>query len=213
MVIQLNGANIVILAQEHNPTIASSHWLFSKGIMPEQAVNFMHIPSLSHYESQNFTLEVDHGRWQLRTNNTNPDIVERLPFIAITYIRTLPETDYRAIGLNFEWRVKRNGNKNLAVITKSIFVNPEGTLAMLAKRDDCVITGIIQINHDGFRVQVTVTPGTESDQELRFRFNYHQDIIITDSNERVKKLEESINKFTNMLQYSEKLVREIVGGE
>src|ERR1700687_1593386 len=101
----LVNANIVLLAENHNPSIATKDWLQYKLIIPEKPINFANLPVLSRYESENFSFFVDPNRLILEAKNQRPETIEALPQIVRAYAEALPETSYSALGLNFRWRI------------------------------------------------------------------------------------------------------------
>ena len=65
MEISLIGANIVVLAENHNPSIISKDWLSQKGIIKDNVISFTHTPAFSVVETENFSFFVDPDRLQL----------------------------------------------------------------------------------------------------------------------------------------------------
>ena len=101
----LSGANVVILAKNHNPSIVSKEWLVQKKIIEEPVVSFVHTPAFSVVEADNFRLVVDPDRLQISVKNFDPKNIENLPKITDNYVNQLPETPYTAIGFNYSYRV------------------------------------------------------------------------------------------------------------
>lgn len=209
MEINLAEANIVILAQNHNPTIATRDWLLAKEIISEELETFTHLPVLAHYEYKNFTLTIDQNRLQVRAKILNQNVIQKLPQITIKYVEALPETSYRALGFNFDWIIKQKAGDMLA-FSRKIFVNPNGVLKDFLDGKEYLIGGLIQFkSDDSFRTQVTVMP--EDSETLKITINYHKNIMLTDGKGRLDMLTQAIGKFYEMQKYSEKITTQIIG--
>jgi hypothetical protein len=107
MDLYLLNANIVVLAEGHNPTILNPHFLQSSGIVPRPARTvegqvFM-TPALSHvlYEDGlEFTVQGE--RLQIAVTGPTFETVgqSELPDYALRYLEMLPHVRYTAVGVN-----------------------------------------------------------------------------------------------------------------
>ena len=105
MEISLRVANIVILANTHNPSIISKEWLKEREVIEEAVVNFTHTPVFSIVETNNFLFIVNPDRLEISIKSTTTENMENLPRIVKKYINRLPETPYTAIGFNYIYHV------------------------------------------------------------------------------------------------------------
>jgi hypothetical protein len=210
MAIQFMGANIVLVAESHNPTIVSKDWLSSTGILREPPTNFVHMPIVSQFESENFNLVVEENRWQLRARQNSVEIIEQLPAIAERYVRKLPETVYTALGVNFEWRAK-DETEDLHKRVTELLVNPAGNLKDFVARPKFLITGNAFFEYEGLRVQIAIAPTPESVKEVRLLCNYHLGITAKESETRIPQLTSGLGRFEDLRINSQQLVEELMG--
>lgn len=209
MNVQFMGATVVILAQNHNPSIASKDWLLARDILSESPVNFVHMPVLSQFESENFNLVVEENRWQLRAKNTSSDTIEQLPKVAHKYIEALPETVYTAVGTNWDWRVK-NVSVDLIDYAQQLFVPAGGNLSQIARRPNFTINVTIAFDEQPFRVQATLNANPKERHELRWRINYQKDVKGAESADRLPQIEEALKKFDSLQKQSRELINQLM---
>ena len=65
MQLRWTGANVVVIARNHNPIIAAPAWIQSHRVIEEPAENFVHTPVFALYQSTTFQLLVESERLQL----------------------------------------------------------------------------------------------------------------------------------------------------
>ena len=106
MQVVLTQANIVILASNHDPGIVSKEWLNQKGILTEVPVNYINTPGFFASRNRKHALHIDPQRLNINLKNFNQNLLMHVPVIASRYIAALPETPYRAVGLNSNWLVQ-----------------------------------------------------------------------------------------------------------
>lgn len=101
---KLGLASIVLLAQNHNPSILSPEFLASKKIIAGAASNFAHTPVLSvvEYKDKQLALNVIPDRFGINFAGDITDAsVSEMARIVIAYFSCLPETPITALGINF----------------------------------------------------------------------------------------------------------------
>jgi len=171
----LSGANIVILAKNHNPSIVTKEWLAQKEIIKEDIVNFTHTPLFSLVETTNFNLIVDPNRLQISVKKVIPENIENLPKIIETYITKLPETPYAAIGFNYSYRITMGGRS-----LKDIFSFDDKILRKIFS-NDYRLGVTVHFTVRDFVVQVNLQPPNE---ELKANLNFH---FGSENSEEIKK--------------------------
>lgn len=165
MEFSLIGANIVVLAKSHNPSIVSKEWLTQNKIITEQILGFTHLPVVSVIDTNNFNLMVDQDRLQLSLKKVDQKNLETLPQIISKYINQLPETPYTAIGFNYNYRLE-NAQKKL----KDVFLINDERLTEIFS-EDYAFGGIIKFVSGDF---VVIFKSTQTgDKEIRGDFNFH----------------------------------------
>ena len=162
-VFTLRGANIVILAKNYNPSIATKDWLDRKGVIKEAAViNFVHTPPFSLVETNDFSLVVDLNRLQISVKKINSDNIETLPKIVEAYTNNLPETPCKTIGFNFSYSIA--GERNI----KDILCLDEEKIANIYS-DDYRLGMTVHTKFRDFMMRITIQP---SNGELTAEFNF-----------------------------------------
>lgn len=205
MKINLRFANIVILAEKHNPTIVSKDWLMDKKIVAEDPTNFIHTPVFSLFESQNFSLIVDENRLQAAPKNFSPSHIDQFKGMVTNYVQRLPETPYKAIGLNYAWETKAEENENALNQWERDFPLGQNRMSALSPAGKYYFGTIIYDFFDNVRLKIVVEPNLNTLRDLSFDLNYHIDI------KELKGIVEAIYQFDQRLNHSEKIVNNLCG--
>lgn len=193
MDISLIGANIVVTAKNHNPSIISKDWLSQKGIIEDKIVSFTHTPAFSVVETENLSFFVDPDRFQLSLKREFVNRVNSLPEKISFYISALPETPYTAIGFNFVYLVKTNGTS----LNKIYCYNNEKLKSLFS--EDYQLGSLIKYKFGKFAVKLIISPN--SDNETVADFNFHCQL------ENSVKITECIEKY-NIIKESSKAALE-----
>lgn len=101
---KLGLASIVLLAQNHNPSILAPEFLESKKILEGKVSKFAHTPVVSvvEYTDKNLTLNVTPDLFSLNFGGQiTDDSLKEMVRIVISYFSYLPETPITAVGINF----------------------------------------------------------------------------------------------------------------
>ncbi len=199
MDISLIGANIVILAKNHNPSIISKEWLSQKNIIVDNFINFTHTPAFSIVESESFSLVVDPDRLQLAVKGDIQNKIDALEQSILTYVQALPEVPYSAIGFNFLYIIETRND-----IIKEIFHPPDEMFKDLFT-EDYQLGGIIKFNSDGFLVTINLQPNINNNEnnEIRADVNFHY--LLGDSSET----SDIIEKHNQMKETSENILERL----
>lgn len=187
MEFELNGANIVLLAEKHNISIVSKEWASQNDLINEKVVNFAHLPVASVIETDNFSLFVDEKNLRISLKIINDNNLNILPEMVVRYINKLPEIPYRAIGLNFLYSVEENQEELKKIFT----INDEKLKNVFS--GDYLFGGILKFDSKDFNITLTVQP--KNSEETNYDFNFHypssnKDEII----EILKKYFETVDK-------------------
>lgn len=170
------SANIVVLAERHNPAIVSKEWLAANKIIAEEAINFTHAPVFSLCESANFVIVVQEERLQIIAKNPEEGTLRELPRIVDRYLRKLPETPYRAVGINFLWAERSDDESELQLISRRLFAAAPDVFAHVTGSNDYTVGGILRWSQSGLAVRLVVERKVDDGALLDLNFNYHQDI-------------------------------------
>src|SRR5579862_3971247 len=108
MEVERVGHNVVIAAHNLNPTISSQLWLVKQKIATEDAFlpGCVFTDPVVNVQAKDFTLLVLPEQFQFAprvSRELERDLViEKVG----AFVRALPHTPYRAVGLNFLWHVQ-----------------------------------------------------------------------------------------------------------
>jgi len=163
-IFRLRGANIVILAKDYNPSIATKDWLDRKGVIREaEVINFVHTPPFSLVETNDFSFVVDLNRLQISVRKINPENIETLPKITEAYTKNLPETPYKDIGFNFIYSIV--GGRSI----KDVLWLDEEKIANIYP-DDYRLGITVYTKFRDFLMRINIQ---HADGELTADFNFH----------------------------------------
>ena len=206
MEITLNGANIVVLARNHNPAIPSKDWLEKKQVIIDEPLNFANTPVFSFFETKNFALTVDQQKWQIVLKVVNQANIEALADITEKYLRALPETPYHAVGLNFQYIGRPGKEENCFEILKSIFVSDKQKITSSINSVNFASGGLIYFDHGQFRVKIAVDPSLKTKKDIAISFNYHLE------SKKIKEILSNLGKFKKCFQQSNDIANNLLGG-
>ena len=172
MQLKWTGANVVLLAQSHNPSILSPAWIQQNRIIGEPRENFVHTPVFSLYQSGTFQLMVEQERFQLTLRVLSEVNLQVLQEASSRYIQTLPHVPYKSVGLNFTWlaTVERPEEEEQQFFPASERLRnafPEGEVKV-----GTFLYNIVQ----GYRLRLLVEPRLQTKRDLGLDFNYHFDV-------------------------------------
>jgi len=160
---RLKGANIVVLARNHNPAIVSREWVINKNIIKESIDTFIHTPVFSVIESNSFSLHVNPDRMQVGVKRVGDETLRELPEIVKKYVSNLPETPYTAVVFNFHYEVLSERR------IKDILTPSEKFKEVFQGRYE--VGGIIRFGFEPFTVTLRMPP-----EESSASFNFHADV-------------------------------------
>ena len=201
MQLKWTGANIVLLAQSHNPSILSPNWIQQSRVIEESPENFIHTPVVSWYQSSTFQMVAEQARFQLSLRTLSEGTLQALQGAVSRYIQTLPHVPYKGVGFNFTWlaTVERSEEEEERLfLSESEWVRrafPEGEVK--------VGTFLYNVVH-GYRVRLLVEPKLQTKADLGLDFNYHFDVLSAE--EALKVLSRLPECFSNAEQSSKRLL-------
>jgi len=162
-----SSANVVILASNYNPSIVSKEWLYQKDIFTETVKNFVHTPVFALVESEDFSLMVDEQRLQLTVKKVTQDNLNTSGDITEKFVDALPETPYKAVGLNYYYTFPRERcDLSTILSTKNAKLSD-----LFSSTYELGATIVFEL--DKFVVTCTVSPSLGKEQQIRMRFNFH----------------------------------------
>lgn len=164
-----SSANIVILASNYNPSIVSKEWLYQKGIFAEAVKNFVHTPVFSLVESERFSLTVDEQRLQLVARKVTEDDLSALLAVAERFVRTLPETPYRALGFNYHYAMPKERYDLDAILC------PDNAKIGELLSPNYGLGATVLFDFEKFIVTLTISPSFGKQHQVRMSLNFHSE--------------------------------------
>ena len=168
-------ANVILVANNHNPSIVTKDWLLRNEIITETLVDFTHSPLFSSVKSESYSLFVDQQRLQLELNIINENTLSQLPYMINKYVKILSEIPYQAIGFNSNWRISDIDTPN---ILRTIFCGKGDLLSSVFGKNH-KIGGIVWFDYDMFQAQFTASHILDNDMlenTIDVNFNYQSQL-------------------------------------
>ena len=169
-----SGANIVVLASNYNPSIVSKEWLYQRAIFTEPVANFVHTPVFSLVENENFSLTVDEGRFQITVKKVTQAHLNAMSAMAGRFVEILPETPYKAVGMNYHYNVPSE-QCNL-----NAMLSPDKAKLKKLLLSDYELGAMFRFNFEDFVVNFSVQPSFGRGHQFRMSFNFHSDTATAD---------------------------------
>lgn len=179
---ELIQETVVITAAQFNPSIVGEHWLISNGIVMDedfQGARFF-TPVMAQFSTADAEVLLVESRLQVVLKGSDDEAkYAAIQGIAAGIVRKLPETPYKSIGLNFDW--KYEPLEAIRETSKRLFVNAESPIAQAFSSDDAAYGAYFSKDCLGFRLKLTILPVGKSVPEwVRFSFNCHADVSGTE---------------------------------
>lgn len=195
----LRGANIVVLASNYNPSIVSKDWLVRKGIITGNITGFVHVPPMSNVETDEISLVVDEHRLQVTLRTPGESAVALLGGIVESFVTSLPETPYTAVGMNYAFAVPQH----LCAIGD--LFRPDAETVRRVFADDYELGVIVSFLFNPYRVRVNVPPARESPsgekEMVVLDFNFHCAAMGSDAVvNRLSNLSDTLDKAKSVVQ-------------
>jgi len=168
-VFALSGANIVILARNYNPSIASKEWLYEKSIIKDTVINFAHTPPFSLVETERISFVLDENRLQISLKTITPEGIELLPKIATGFVSCLPETPFVAVGFNYSFHSQKESTH-----LEALFAPNDAKLKELFA-EDYEIGGMVCFHFKEFIVTMSAPPVKGETTKVAINFNFHSE--------------------------------------
>ena len=195
---KLRRADIVIIASAHNPSIIAPEWLKDKSLIVEEPSHFVHTPDLSIFESESFSVVVDHQRLQIVVKKQDTRSLESLANIASNYVKLLPHIPYKALGLNFTWTIEVDDGEELPKI--EININKSDLMSVFEGHEvDC--GGIIYARKEQYMLKVVIE--LQGGNTLVHNFNYNHEL----EGMSVEDIVKLINDFITIKEDSSSIVK------
>ena len=203
MSLDLVSSTIVIAAHHFNPSIVRDHWLIEHGILDaaeDLQEGYVFTDMLVQLRSRRFNLFVVPAQCQftphVELGEQQTLIEEKVGRI----VRTLPQTPYTAIGLNFHWHIAPE-NTTIEMLSRKLFFVPDSPLHREFQSRNARFGGYLSQDAFGFRMRLDVKPVIKKNEEegshmIQLAFNF--DLKLSeDSEERVPAIERALQNWNS----------------
>lgn len=199
----LATANVIVLAEAHNPSILSQEWLREHCGVTEEPHEFVHTPEFSMYAYKSAQIVLDRSRLQVIIAKADEQAFLAVPKIASSYIRTLPHIPYRAVGLNFKWGWKGQEEQCCAM---ELTIN-KAPLLFSPDEYEMWNGGIIYGTGPDHQMKVVIERPKLTELSLDFNFHYEM------QGKAAGYVANAVDEFHKKLKVSQALVEDILGKE
>lgn len=190
-----HNLNIVLLAENHNPSIISKEWIIQNKLLEGEIINFAHLPVASIVEDIDYNLFIDENSLRLDVKNVNETTLINSPEILKKYIEKLPEIPYTAIGFNFIFNLKEDQTK-----LENIFISDVSKLKEIFSEHYTFGT-IVKFSFEDFIATVKITP--DDDETIKADFNFHY------PSNNTAKIIKALEKYDKTLERAQNVITDI----
>ena len=195
MKMEMNPANVVIIARQFNPSIISQYWLIKNGIFTEEEIqpDSIFSPVIANVLSKDCQVLVLPEQLQFTSTLTDTAAQELLISKLGKIVQTLPHTPFIAVGLNFSWQVYDEDDASNAALGRKLFFRDDSPLYKFFDVDDARFGSYMSRDILGCRLKLDIKPVTVpcpegASNRLHFGFNFHLQLIEDDKAESILNL-------------------------
>ena len=195
MKMEMNPANVVIIARQFNPSIISQYWLIKNGIFTEEEVqpDSIFSPVIANVHSRDCQVLVLPEQLQFMSQLADQSGQELLISKLGKIVQALPHTPFVAVGLNFSWQVYDEDDASNAALGRKLFFRDDSLLYKFFDVDDARFGSYMSRDILGCRLKLDIKPVTVpcpegTSNRLLFGFNFHLQLTEDDKAESILKL-------------------------
>jgi len=207
----LISENVVVTANQFNPTVMTQLWLVQNGILAENEGPGIYVPGFVQVKTDDFELLVLLDRLQFVPTGEQERRADLVVEKVGTIVRTLPHTPYTAAGLNFVWR-SGDFPEGIAPASRRLFFKENSIIANDFMNDNARFGAFFSKDLFGCRLKLTALPARDvvsGDEFLEYSFNFHRDVTGPDS---VQAITETLAIWDPARQFSRELASRLEGG-
>ena len=218
MSLELANANVVIVANQFNPSVVSQLWLVENGLASRDDFlpGCVFTEVIANVTTRDFGLFVVAPQLQFAPRGDQEGhqriITERLGKL----VELLPHTPYSAIGLNFTWHIIPR-DKDTGKLSRSLFFRGDSPLFDAFNTSDARFGGYLSKDALGCRLKLDVKPITvtlkednKDENRIQFAFNFHADIGKDES--ASKQISAVLTKWGEANALAENLMKQLSNG-
>jgi hypothetical protein len=206
-------SNIVVVAENLNPSIFREMWLVKEGVFAENEIK-----SGSLYSSVSVNVQTPDSdlliiperlQLTLKTDERQDEVIKK---VLVTVVEALPHTPYKAIGFNFHWILETSGQREISEVSQDMFLSEKNPLRNIFATDDARVGVYLSKDELGMRLKLEVRPVkgvVENAGKEALRLNFNFDKLINSQENATGIVLETIDKWLAAKTISENIVKEV----
>jgi hypothetical protein len=202
------GSAIVIVAQQFNPTIFTQNWLTEQNILGRDDLleGSLFSDFVVQVRSRSFQLLVLPEQLQFVPSVPGPEQQQFIQEKVGAMVNLLPQTPYKAIGLNFAWNLIPSDG-DIARLSRELFFVPDRPINRIFDTSDSHYGAYFSKDVGPFRMKLDIKPTLISvhdllERRMQFAFNFHADL---DSG-AVSHIHDALRHWDDAVQQTERVV-------
>jgi hypothetical protein len=208
-------SNVVIVAENLNPSIFRETWLVKEGVFTEDEIGsgsfFSSVSVNVVTPSVELLIVPERLQLTLKTSEGQDEIIKK---VLGTVVKALPHTPYKAIGFNFHWILETSGQSEIRKVTQDMFLSEKNPLRNIFDTDDTRVGVYLSKDELEMRLKLEVRPikGVDMNagkEALRFNFNFDKSINKSEAEKATETVLETIDKWLAAKTISESIVKEV----
>ncbi|MEZ6099962.1 MAG: hypothetical protein R3E01_13420 [Pirellulaceae bacterium] len=208
---ELVNSNVVILAEQFNPSILSQIWLVKNDIFAEGdfKAGFVFTEAITQVSTSECELLVVPPRAQFTLKCANDAQQELIVSKIGRLVNALPETPYRAVGFNLQWHLVPD-DATVEELTRRLFFVNDNPVHEAFDAPDARFGSYLSKDSMGFRLKLSIQPVIVQRYEepgqhaIAFSFNYHCPLD-RDPNQ-VSKIQDLLSRWDDALRESTQIL-------
>ena len=198
MEVKIYKASIIIIASSHNPSILSPQWFSDNKLHDKKPEKFVNTYDFSFLDFEDLSVVVDKNRFTISAKLLNTQTLKKLSEISSQYIKLLQHNPYKALGLNFGWKV----NSDNIRIDLNINGNTKKDVSRFLEEDKIKFGGMIYAKKESFDLSIRIEP---RENTILNNFNYHHNI----ENLYIEKIISLIENYESLFNYSKHFLEKL----
>ena len=218
----VENLSVVIVAKDFNLSIFKPFWLVKNNIFRESELqgNIVITPPAVQIPADRYQFLLLPDRLQLSMQREYPDAESDISRIVGGVVKTLPQTPYTAIGLNFNYLVAPEGDDIFGSWNRKFFASALSAEIQSPEETNARFGSYVSFDALGTRLKINISPvkappnvenlskSWQAGQELmRVHLNFHSDVV--DGESPAESVLGQIGKWPEALALSRRITENI----